>query len=266
MRELDIAVRDCMTSPVVGVRDDALLEEVERVLRRREISGVAVVDRSGAAVGVITRTDLLRAGRTRRDEAGGEHVLTLPDTPVHKHMHAGIVTIGPQATLADAARHMVEHHVHRIYVTAGSELVGVVSTREVLRAIAAARSSKPIADLMSIALVTVRPEDPLEFAIDRLTAANVSGLVVVDREWPIGVFGQLEALEAREADPGERVDFWMDALVICVPMWLPAHRAAAQALATNCRRVLAVDDMRARGLVTGIDFARIASVTPRRLG
>lgn len=248
-----------MTSPVVTVRHDASLEQAEQLLRRHEISGLAVVDAADAPIGVITRTDLLRAGRTHRPAGTSARVLALPDSIVHRHMHTGLDTVAPDATLGDAARRMVKQHVHRIFVAQGATLVGVVSTQEVLRAVAVARASKPLADLMSIALVTVRPEDPLSFAVDRLTAANVSGLVVVDREWPVGVFGQLEALEAREADPGEHVDRWMDALVICLPMWIPAHRAAAQALATNSRRVLAVDGMKARGLVTGIDFARIAA-------
>ncbi len=258
MRELETPVGHHMTAPVLTVREDARLADVEAMLREHGISGLAVVDADGTAVGVITRTDLLRAGRTARADGLRRHVLSLPDVPVRRHMHAGLETVGPEALLADAARLMVKHHLHRIYVVEGSVLVGVVSTQEGLRAVALARASRPLADLMSIALITVRPEDPLSFAMDRLTSGNVSGLVVVDRDWPVGVFGQLEALAARDADPAEHVDHWMDALVICLPMWIPAHRAAAQALATNSRRVLAVDGMKARGLVTGIDFARIA--------
>ena len=258
MRELDVPVREYMVSPVLTVRDDASLIDADELLRRHGISGLAVVDGDGSPVGVITRTDLLRAGRTLERNGGRRHVLTLPESRVRQHMHMGLETVGPGAMLAEAARRMVRQHVHRIYVAEGSTLLGVVSTQEVLRAVAVARASKPLADLMSIALVTVGPGDPLSFAVDRLTAANVSGLVVIDREWPVGVFGQLEALEARDADPGDDVERWMDALVICLPMWIPAHRAAAQALATNCRRVLAVDGMKARGLVTGIDFARVA--------
>ena len=240
------------------VRDDARLEDVDVLLREHRVSGLAVVDASGAPIGVISRTDLVRAGRTRKLNGARKRVLSLPGARVREHMQTRLETVGPAAPLADAARRMLKHHVHRIYVSEDTRLLGVVSTYDVLSAAAASRTLTPMADLMTNELVTVKPDDPVTFAVDRMGDAAVSGVVVVDREWPVGLFGQTEALEARDAAPQEPVEAWMSSLVVCLPMWMPAFRAASQALATGSRRLLAVDSMKVRGIVTGTDFARLA--------
>jgi len=257
MSPFDESVTSWMSAPVHTVRDDARLEEVERMLRELGVSGLAVVDATGAPIGVISRTDLLRAGRMRKLDGARKRVLSLPGARVRQHMQTRLETVAPSAPLSDVAHRMVRHHVHRIYVSEDTRLCGVVSTQDVLRAVADSRALVPLADLMTSRLVTVKPEDPVTFAVDRLGDAGVSGLVVLDREWPVGLFGQIEALEARDAGPQEPVEAWMSSLVVSLPMWMPAHRAAAQALATGSRRLLAVDAMQARGLVTGTDFARL---------
>lgn len=258
MNPFEATVTTWMSSPVHTVRDDARLEDADVLLREHHVSGLAVVDASGAPIGVISRTDLLRAGRMRKLNGARKRVLSLPGARVRQHMQTRVETVRPNAPLADAARRMVKHHVHRIYITEETRLLGVVTTHDLLGAVAASRTLTPMADLMTSQLVTVKPDDPVTFAVDKLGEAGVSGLVVADREWPVGLFGQVEALEARDASPQEPVETWMSSLVVCLPMWMPAYRAASQALATGSRRLLAVDSMRARGIVTGTDFARLA--------
>jgi CBS domain-containing protein len=47
-----------------------------------------------------------------------------------------VVHVRPGATIAQAAREMVRHHVHRVIVTDDEQrLVGIVSAMDVLRAL-----------------------------------------------------------------------------------------------------------------------------------
>jgi signal-transduction protein with cAMP-binding, CBS, and nucleotidyltransferase domain len=46
-----------------------------------------------------------------------------------------IVAVGPDATIDDVARTMLEHHVYRVLVCEGRLLLGVVSTFDLLRAL-----------------------------------------------------------------------------------------------------------------------------------
>ena len=50
----------------------------------------------------------------------------------------------------------------------------------------------------------------------------------------------------------------MSHALLCLHRTTPLHRAAAQAAVTRARRVLVIDDREAVGVVTGLDFARLA--------
>jgi len=253
------ASRDYATSPVQTVRDDAKLASVEHQLAELDVSGLPVLDAAGQATGVITRTDLLRAGRVRVIRGYRAHVLDLPDAYVRDFMHAGVRTVDATAPVAAAARAMLAHRVHRVYVMDGDALVGVLSTRDMMRVVADARVRTALSEIMSTALVTVRASDPVSVAVERMTAAHVSGLVVMDDEWPIGIFSQPEALASRSSPPADRVEVWMDPAVLCLPSAMPLHRAAAQAMHTRARRVLVVDAKSVLGVISGLDFARAVS-------
>lgn len=54
-----LLVADVMTIDPVVVVEDAPLEDAARLLRTYSISGLPVVDRDGALVGVISQTDLV---------------------------------------------------------------------------------------------------------------------------------------------------------------------------------------------------------------
>jgi CBS domain-containing protein len=53
-------------------------------------------------------------------------------------MTASVYTIPADAPIAEIARTMVDGHVHRLLVAEGDKLVGIVSTLDLLRAIASA--------------------------------------------------------------------------------------------------------------------------------
>ena len=55
-------VADLMTLDPVVVDVNAPLEDAERLMQERRVSGLPVVDRHGALVGVISRTDVLEDG------------------------------------------------------------------------------------------------------------------------------------------------------------------------------------------------------------
>ena len=52
-------VRDVMTRPVIGVRPSASLKQIARLLARRDIKRVPVLD-AGRLVGIVSRADLVR--------------------------------------------------------------------------------------------------------------------------------------------------------------------------------------------------------------
>lgn len=264
MSSFTTTVAEYMNSPVITLNEtDSVLAAQDKLAMLR-ISALAVVDRDGGLVGVISRTDLLRIGRRRPTQVDKtekthkrRHALVLPNVPVRQVMTPSVEIIAASTTLAEAAKRMTRQNVHRLYISSDRRPEGVLSTKDLMQAVVDARVSLPVSELMNQAVVSVRASDPLSVAIDRIASAKQQGLVVVEEEWPVGVFTQEDALAAREAPPDEPIDQFMQPRVICVPVALPAFRAAEQAIAAHTRRVLAVDGSTVRGVVSGMDFARL---------
>lgn len=244
---------DWSTRPVHSVRDRTSIAATSAAMRLHGRSSLAVVDDHGQAVGVVTRTDLLRVARA-------DGALVAPsDRTVREAMSSPVITVQPDEDLAAAARRMVERRVHRLFSLNEGAPDGVIGTLELMRAVAGARVGGAIATLMRAPVITVSVDEPIARAVEHLAEAAVSGLVVVDDDWPVGLFTQREALEAADLSPAAPVEEAMSPALLCLDVGTPVHRAAAQASATRGRRILAVEGRRVRGILTGLDFARLVA-------
>jgi len=247
-----------MSAPAQTVGEDADLREAQRRMTELSISSLAVVNGDQQPVGVISRTDLIRVGQRQAGGQGKAALLTLPDMPVTRRMSKELVTVTADTPVAEAARQMVEGRFHRVFVSDAGKLVGVLSTREVMLAIRDKRVRTPISSAMSSPVFTIRHDEPISLATERLGKARVSGLVVLEDEWPVGLFTQREALEARDEPRETPVEAVMSAAMLALDMGTPIFRAAEQASAVRVRRVIAVKGRRMEGILTGLDFARFA--------
>jgi CBS domain-containing protein len=128
-------IENLMTSDVITVSPDASLKDVAGLLAQYRISGLPVVDESGAVVGVISEADILSKEIGKKQDA-----LTVKDA-----MTAPARTIGPQRTAADAAKRMLDEKVNRFPVVDGDGvLLGIVTRADLVRAFV--RSDEAIAD------------------------------------------------------------------------------------------------------------------------
>jgi CBS domain-containing protein len=248
-----------MTSPVHTVGPDDDLREAQRILDGMSISSLAVVTEEGELMGVISRTDLIRVGRRQAGSRGKAALLTLPEMPVSRRMSTEVVKLHPQDSIAIAAKQMVKGRFHRVFVEESGKLTGVLSTKDVMLAIRDKRVKTPISEWMSSPVFTIRADEPVSLATERLEKARVTGLVVVEDDWPVGSFTQREALEAHDRERNTPVEEVMNAALLALDVDTPLHRAAAQAAATRVWMVIAVRGRRMEGILTGIDFARAAA-------
>lgn len=258
MTKFNVPVRDYMVAPVFKSKPTDHLSDVDRTMRELDISALPVVDSKDTLVGVISRTDLLRAGRVRVQTNGRrQHLLTLPDAKVREVMEQTVEVVTPSTTLSEAARRMNRARIHRLYVAEDSQVQGVVSTQEMMQAIADANIRIPLEGLMSTGVVSAKADEPLSLGIDRIAAARHPAIVVMDDEWPVGIFSQAEALASQEAPPDHPIAEWMNTQILCLPTRMPVSRAAQQAISTGARTILAVDREQVRGIVSGTDFTQL---------
>ncbi|MCS7234490.1 MAG: CBS domain-containing protein [Armatimonadota bacterium] len=141
-----LRARDVMTSPVVTVRPDTPVVEAARIMARRRISGLPVVDEEGRLVGIVTEADLL----LKEAGPGGLPLLAVhTDNPppevqpllrryegrvVADVMTREVVTAQEDTPLHQVAALMARKNVNRVPVVRGRQVVGIVSRNDVLKA------------------------------------------------------------------------------------------------------------------------------------
>jgi CBS domain-containing protein len=248
-----------MSSPVHSIGAGENLRAAYALLGGLGITSLAVVADDGSLAGVISMTDLIRVGRRQAGSSTKAALLTLPDRAVEECVTGGVATVVPDDPLSLAASKMVEGHFHRVFVEKDGRPVGVLSTKDIMLAIRDKRTATPLSRWMSSPAFTVRASQPISLATDRLERAHVSGLVVVDDGWPVGVFSQREALEARDCPRDMRVDDAMSSAMLALDVDTPLYRVAAQAAELRVRRIIAVRHRNIAGILTGIDLARAAA-------
>lgn len=144
--------RDIMIESVIALRPDMSLAEAWGVLYENRISGAPVVDRDGGVVGVLSQTDLMRENFIEgigvsqpntfyydlplyADDRGGRKAVphNADYLLVKDAMTIDPICVSEDDTIPFLARTMRANHIHRVIVTSGKKLVGIVSSLDVLK-------------------------------------------------------------------------------------------------------------------------------------
>ncbi len=176
--------KDLMTSKVVTVGTGNSIWHAAQKMLDHDVSGLPVVDDSGRLAGMLTQGDLLH-----RIELGTETAAVAPEERlgayVRAHswnvgdvMTATVISAGEETPIHAVATLMDRHRIRRMPVVRDGKLVGIISRKDLLRVIAAARRDTipPGSDAMRRAILARLAENPDLWGA-RLTV-TVSGGVV----------------------------------------------------------------------------------------
>lgn len=130
-------VAELMESEVQTVPTDAVVNDAVVTLAESRITGLPVVDGGGRLVGVISTTDILASEEEAEDQTVREALFER--TFVRDLMTPRPLTISPDADIKEAAQQMLYADVHRLFVTESERLLGVISTTDIMRAVATGR-------------------------------------------------------------------------------------------------------------------------------
>jgi chloride channel protein, CIC family len=133
-------VRELMQSEVKTIHHEDSVNDAVVTLTDAHVSALPVIDGAGHMVGVISSTDILTSEAEARDSV--EREALFDQMLVRDLMTPRPLTISPEADVREAAQQMLYAEIHRLFVTSGNRLVGVISTTDVVRAVANGRLSE----------------------------------------------------------------------------------------------------------------------------
>jgi acetoin utilization protein AcuB len=127
-------VRELMQKDVKTVDPEAAVNDAVVGLSDSHISALAVVDGTGRMVGVISSTDILTSEAEAQDAV--EREALFEQMTVRDIMSRRPLTVSPEADVREAAQQMLYADVHRLFVTSDEKVIGVISTTDIMRAVA----------------------------------------------------------------------------------------------------------------------------------
>ena len=117
-------VRDGMNRKVVTVGPQHTLREAARRMTRADVGAAVVLDPDGVGPGIFTERDLLRACGAGDD---------LDRELVEAHLTQRLKYAAADWSLERAAEEMVRAQFRHVVVLDGSEVVGILSMRDIVR-------------------------------------------------------------------------------------------------------------------------------------
>ena len=132
-------VSEIMATNVVTAGPDETVKEVILKIRKKNVSGLPVIDKNGKVLGTFSENDV---AKTLPDILNEAQYIPLVDVreltaePIRKVMHMPAVTISPDTTIEEAATLVLEKFRHRLpVVDETGKLVGLISLGDILKAL-----------------------------------------------------------------------------------------------------------------------------------
>ena len=116
---MNAKVSDLMTEQVMTANPHQKVGHVREVMQTHAVNCMPVVDSEGAPVGIVTSTDVLNAEKE--------------GTPISRIMTEKVYTVPQYGDVSLAARVMRNHKIHHVLVTHEGQLIGIISSFDLLR-------------------------------------------------------------------------------------------------------------------------------------
>ncbi len=116
---MNVKIADLMAKRVVTAQPHHTVEHIQGLFAKNRIHAVPVVGSDGEAVGIVTTADLVNGVK--------------PGTPVKYVMTEDVRKVPAYNDANVAARIMRRNKIHHVVVTHEKEVVGIISSMDLLR-------------------------------------------------------------------------------------------------------------------------------------
>jgi len=198
---------DVMTPDVISADPDATVLQAARYMLQHHISGLPVIDKTGALVGILSEGDFLRRRETHTDRRPS-HWLEFLMGPgklaaqyTHTHgskvsevMTTNLHTVGEDTSLEKIVEMMERYRIKRVPVLRGKKIVGIVTRANLMHAMVSLARGEPKAATGDAA---IRQELLKELKTEKWALASMINVVV--REGVVELWGMIVDDRQRQA-------------------------------------------------------------------
>jgi len=189
-------IRTIMSEKVVYGTYDMSIADVANLLLKTGMGGAPIVDEHNHVVGMVSERDFVA------------YVPSSTGTTVSYHMTRNVVTAEPELQIREAARRMISKGVRRLPVVRFRELVGIITSVDILRYFGTSKMfeymatgkvdeaiSMGVETIMTRDLLTVAPGTDIGEAARLMVERGCGGLPVVEGDELVGIITERNMLE-----------------------------------------------------------------------
>ena len=193
-------ISSVMVKDVFTVPKTMQLEDVAKLMLDNGIGSVPVVDEDEKMVGIVSKADFVTL-------ATG---IAFDKIAVKEVMSKELVTVSPTERIVHARRQMIENHVGRVPVVDDGELVGMITSKDLMRAFIDFRKKVPekyqksqikellVEDIMSSNPTSVTKDMSITEVSQIIMETGFNGLPVVEDDEVVGIITQTDILKLIE--------------------------------------------------------------------
>jgi len=120
-------VRSVMSKPVITVEAESSVREAANLMTKKGVGSI-VVTREGSPVGIVTERDMVERVVAKGLEASKLRIEEIMSKP--------LITTKSDMPIIEAIRMMQKEKIRRLLIVENKKLVGIVTQRDLLRALA----------------------------------------------------------------------------------------------------------------------------------
>ena len=121
-----LEAKDIMTRNVVCIKKNTPVVDAIRLMSKKNITGIPVVEDDNTLIGILSEQDVLRLLHTYEDEK---------DRTVYDFMTQPAVHFEEEEPLLDVCYCLRDNSIRRVPITSNGKVVGVISRSDILKCI-----------------------------------------------------------------------------------------------------------------------------------
>jgi signal-transduction protein with cAMP-binding, CBS, and nucleotidyltransferase domain len=117
-------IYEIMSKNVVKVNHEISALEISKIMVKRRVSSVSIIDNDNKIIGIVTEKDLVR-------EVCAKNILANTLTAA-KVMSSPLITISKNSSINDATKLMVEKKIKHLAIHENNDVIGIVTTYDLI--------------------------------------------------------------------------------------------------------------------------------------